>query len=118
MVMKSACLVLSILALAGCVTPAPPSGDVYRALGTEPFWALTIDSREIVFTEANAPGLRIVEPLPKVIHGFAGDIYQGRRIGINIVRTPCSDGMSERAYPHKVQLRVDTRSFEGCGGLP
>ena len=97
--------------------PTAVSAAPYRALGTEPFWALTIDSREIVFTEANAPGVQIVEPLPKVIHGFAGDIYQGKRIGVNIVRTPCSDGMSERVYPHQVQLRVDGRSFEGCGGL-
>ena len=115
---KKPWFVLGMLALAGCVTPPPQSKDVYRALGTEPFWALTVDNREIVFTEANAPGVRIVEPLPKVIHGFAGDIYQGKRINVNIVRTPCSDGMSERAYPHKIQLRVDTRSFEGCGGLP
>ena len=116
--MKIPCLVLGMLALAGCVTSPPPSNEVYRALGTEPFWALTIDRREIVFTEANAPGVRIVEPLPKVIHGFAGDIYQGKRINVNMVRTPCSDGMSERTYPHKIQLRVNERAFEGCGGLP
>ncbi len=109
---------LAVLTLAGCATPALPQGEPYRALGTEPFWSLNIDHREIVFTEANAPGVRIVEPLPKVIHGFAGDIYQGKRIGVNIVRTPCSDGMSDRVYPDKVQLRVDARAFEGCGGLP
>jgi uncharacterized membrane protein len=91
---------------------------VYRALGTEPFWALTIDARQIVFTEANSPGTRIVEPLPEVIHGFAGDIYQGKRIGVNIVRTRCSDGMSDRIYPDKIQLRADSRAFEGCGGVP
>jgi uncharacterized membrane protein len=100
------------------VRAASASTSSYRAAGTEPFWALTIDSREIVFIEANAPGVRIVEPLPKVIHGFAGDIYQGKRIGVNIVRTRCSDGMSDRVYPDKVQLRVDARSFEGCGGVP
>ena len=110
-----ACAVL----LAGCATvgPAPPPGPAqYRALGTEPFWSLELNGREMVFTEANAPGVRIVEPLPKVIHGFAGDIYQGKRIGLNIVRgAGCSDGMSDRRYPDRVQLRVDARSFEGCG---
>jgi len=107
--------------LTGCATVLPPSSpapNVYRALGTEPFWSLTLDGREMVFTEANAPGQRIVQPQPEVIIGFAGEIYQAPRIGLNIVHTPCSDGMSDRTYPDKVQLRVDQRSFEGCGGEP
>jgi heat shock protein HslJ len=45
-----------------------------------------------------------------------GDIYQGRRISLNIVHGQrCSDGMSDRVYRDKVQVRVDDRSFEGCG---
>ncbi|WP_300974190.1 META domain-containing protein [Sphingomonas sp. LHG3406-1] len=108
--------------LAGCATvpPAgPPAmpGSTYKAVGTEPFWALELNGRDMVFSEANAPGMRIVEPQPQPIHGFAGDIYQGRRINLNIVRGQrCSDGMSDRVYADKVQVRVDGRSFEGCGG--
>jgi uncharacterized membrane protein len=108
------------LLLAGCATlsPAPvEKGTSYRAVGTEPFWALELNGREMVFTEANAPGVRIVEAQPRAIHGFAGDIFQGRRINLNIVHGQrCSDGMSDRVYPDRVQLRVDARSFEGCGG--
>ncbi len=109
---------LAGLLLAGCTTVPPvEQGTVYRAVGTEPFWALELTGREMVFTEANAPGVRLVDPQPRPIHGFAGDIYQGRRINLNIVRgTRCSDGMSDRIYPDKVQVRVDGRSFEGCGG--
>ena len=106
--------------LAGCATlpPAPVEpGTSSQAVGTEPFWALELNGRDMVFTEANAPGARIVEPQPRPIHGFAGDIYQGRRINLNIVRGQrCSDGMSDRVYPDKVQVRVDERSYEGCGG--
>jgi uncharacterized membrane protein len=104
--------------LTGCTTvpPAEP-GTVYKAVGTEPFWALELNGREMVFTEADAPGVRIIEPQPRPIHGFAGDIYQGRRINLNIVRGQrCSDGMSDRVYPDRVQVRIDNRSFEGCGG--
>lgn len=112
--------VLAMAVLAGCATipPAPPQSEVtYRAVGTEPFWSLSLTGREMVFTEANAPGQRIAEPQPRPIHGFAGDIYQGRRINLNIVRGQrCSDGMSDRVYPDRVQVRVDGRSFEGCGG--
>lgn len=107
--------------LMGCATtPAsPPSeGRRYRALGTEPFWSLTINPQRMVFTEANAPGIEIVQPTPKVIVGFAGEIYETPRIGVNIVHARCSDGMSDRVYPDKVQVRIDDRRFEGCGGEP
>ena len=112
---------IAAFALAGCMTepplpPPPPSGDVYVALGTEPFWRLTINSSEIVFTEANAPGRQIAQPAPRPIIGVAGEIYQTPRINVNIVHAPCSDGMSDRTYPDKVQVRVDGRAFEGCGG--
>jgi heat shock protein HslJ len=113
-------LPLAVLLLAGCATmspPPPPIGDdVYRAVGTEPFWSLVIGERTLVFTEANAPGVEIVQPKPRPIIGFAGEIYQTPRINVNIVHARCSDGMSDRIYADKVQLRVDGRSFEGCGG--
>jgi uncharacterized membrane protein len=107
------------LLLTGCATVPTISAKpvaTYRALGTEPFWSLELNGRDMVFTEANAPGVRIVEAQPRAIHGFAGDIYQGRRISLNIVHGQrCSDGMSDRVYRDKVQVRVDDRSFEGCG---
>lgn len=103
--------------LAGCATvppmPADPAAS-YRALGTEPFWSLTLDGRQMVFTTVD--GQRVAEAQPRAIHGFAGDIYQGRRINLNIVHGQrCSDGMSDRTYPDKVQVSVDGRRFEGCG---
>lgn len=108
------------LLLAGCATvpPPPANDDVYRALGTEPFWSLTIDQRTIAFEEANAPGVRIVQARPRPIIGVAGEIYQTPRINVNIVHASCSDGMSDRIYPDKVQVRIDGRAFEGCGGQP
>jgi uncharacterized membrane protein len=97
------------------ITPNPPGGT-YRALGTEPFWSLTIDPQRMVFTEANAPGVEVVQSTPRVIVGFAGEIYQTPRIGVNIVHQQCSDGMSDRVYPDRVQVDVDGRRFNGCGG--
>jgi uncharacterized membrane protein len=59
----------------------------------------------------------ITEPTPPVIVGFAGEIYRTPRINVNIVHATCSDGMSDRVYPDKVQVTVDGRQFSGCGGL-
>jgi len=116
-------LALPLLALvAACMDPPPPPpltpnppGGVYRALGTEPFWGLTIDERQMVFTAPDAQP--IAQPTPRVIVGFAGEIYQTPRINVNIVHGQCSDGMSDRTYPDKVQVTVDGQRFNGCGGL-
>src|SRR3954462_13956750 len=96
-------LLLPILAASACmaapppppVTPNPPAG-VYRGAGTEPFWGVTIDERQIVFTLSGSEP--VAQPTPKVIVGFAGEIYQTPRINVNIVHGSCSDGMSDRSY--------------------
>src|SRR5690242_10978926 len=100
--------------LAGCATPQPAAAP-YRAAGTEPFWSLTIYQRTIGFTLAGSPSVRV--PKPQVIIGFSGEIYRTHRIDVNIVHGTCSDGMSDRTYPDKVQVRVDEHHFTGCGGL-
>ena len=93
--------------------PGPTTGD-YRAMGTEPFWDLTI-GRDLVFTD-RGNNLQVVQPAPRPIIAVAGEIYQTRRINVNIVHARCSDGMSDRSYPDQVQLTVDGRAYRGCGG--
>jgi uncharacterized membrane protein len=101
--------------LAACATPPPPPPAPYHAVGTEPFWNLLIDERNLTFIQPDAQP--ITQPTPKVINGFAGEIYNTPRIHVNIVHVACSDGMSDRAYPDKVQVDVDGKRFNGCGGL-
>ena len=109
-------LVLPLALLgASCMTAPPPPPAPYHAIGTEPFWGLLIDEHDLTFTQPDAQPIR--QPTPRVIHGVAGEIYQTSRINVNIVHAPCSDGMSDRTYPDKVQVTVDGRRFEGCGGL-
>ena len=101
--------------LGGCLAVPPPPAPPYHALGTEPFWNLLIDEHNLTFVQPEAAP--ITQPTPKVIVGFAGEIYQTPRINVNIVHASCSDGMSDRTYPDKVQVTVDGRRFDGCGGL-
>jgi heat shock protein HslJ len=114
-------LPLLALSLTACETyppgpfePGPPTTEgSYRAIGTEPFWDLTI-GRDLVFTD-RGNNVRVVQPTPRPINGIAGEIYQTPRINVNVVHTPCSDGMSDRTYPDTVQVRVDGREYRGCG---
>jgi heat shock protein HslJ len=105
------------LPLAACVTPiqAPPPG-AYLATGHMPEWNLTIDERNIEFMAPNA--VPVVAPTPPVIVGFAGEIYQTPRINVNIVHAACTDAMTGRAYRDRVQVDVNGRRYEGCGGDP
>ena len=109
-------LALSSATLLSACYPIPgPPPPPYHGVGTEPFWNLLIDERDLTFTQPDAQPIR--QPRPQPIHGFAGEIYQTPRINVNIVHAQCSDGMSDRSYPDKVQVDVDGRRFNGCGGL-
>ena len=111
---------LAILALAAsltaCLSHPPPAPAPYRAVGQSADWTLIIDDRFLTFIPA--PGAQpILQPAVKPIIGFAGEIYQTPRIGVNIVHAQCNDGRTDRAYPDRVQVDVDGRRYEGCGGL-
>lgn len=118
--MRHAVLATSVALLAACATvpSSPPHQGTYRALGTEPFWSLEIGASEMRFTTPETQNTPLVQPTPRPIIGIAGEIYQTPRINVNIVHARCSDGMSDRIYPDKVQVRVDGRAYEGCGGEP
>jgi heat shock protein HslJ len=110
-------IILAAAALASCATVPAPSATpaAYHALGTEPGWTLTIGERLMHFSGPYGQG-PVSEPTPRVIHGFAGEIWQGKRIRVNVVHGRCSDGMSDRVYSDSVQLGVDGKAYRGCGG--
>jgi uncharacterized membrane protein len=109
-------LLLSVaVGLSNCAPLPPPPPPPYHAVGTEPFWDLLIDERNLTFTLSGSEP--VLQRTPQVIHGFAGEIYQTPRINVNIVHGACSDGMSDRSYLDKVQVTVDGHRFNGCGGL-
>jgi hypothetical protein len=102
-------------ALCACMKVPGPPPPPYHAVGTEPFWNLLIDEHDITFVRPDQQPIE--QPTPKVIIGIAGEIYRTPRIDVNIVHAQCSDGMSDRVYPDKVQVTVDGTRFNGCGGL-
>jgi uncharacterized membrane protein len=105
-----------LFAAAGACGPHPPPPPApYHALGIDSAWHLIIDDKNVTYIGVGAQP--VLQPRPQAIIGIAGEIYQTPRINVNIVHGQCSDGMSDRIYPDRVQVTVDGRRFEGCGGL-
>lgn len=100
----------------GGYPPPPPSDQNYRALGTEPFWSVTIADGTMRYQPAD--GRVVTVPTPRPIVGINGERYQTRRLTVDITHVRCSDGMSDRTYPDTVRVTVDGRNLNGCGGGP
>ncbi|MET0309541.1 MAG: META domain-containing protein [Sphingomonas sp.] len=103
------------LVLAACAPAAAQTAEQpYHALGTEPFWSVTLDGATIRYEPAN--GASISVPSPKPIIGINGERYETPRLTVDITHVKCSDGMSDRSYRDTVSVRVGGRTLRGCGG--
>jgi heat shock protein HslJ len=102
------------LMLAACAPArAQTAEQPYHALGTEPFWSVTLDGRTIRYEPAN--GAPVSVPSPKPIIGINGERYETARLTVDITHVKCSDGMSDRSYRDTVTVRVGGRTLRGCG---
>ena len=126
---------LAVLTLAACSqgeTPDQPApepaepetvlGEVnleepLRALGTEPFWAVTIDENGLVYSGVDRPEERAPNAGPQMAGTTAmwsGQTDQGRVLGVTLIETPCSDGMSDRTYPLTARVEIGDEVLNGC----
>jgi len=101
--------------LAGCATVPAADEDSYRALGTEPFWSVTIDDGRMTY-ESPEGGFSV--PAPRGQELGDGRLWETRRITLQASNQECSDGMSDNIYPQAVRAVVDGRALNGCGGAP
>lgn len=114
--MKTAFLAIAAM-LAGCATAAAvPSGESYRAHGTEPFWSVTIAGGRIVYESPDQPGIDV--PARSLRAPHEGLRYGTRRMTVDINPGPCNDGMGDRYYADNVRVIFPGggRPLEGCGG--
>ena len=110
--MRRLALLAPLAVLGGCLAAPPPPPAPYQAVGINAPWNLLIDQQHVTFIQ----GATVIrQPRPQVIIGVAGEIYQTPRINVNIVHASCTAGAS--TYPDRVQVDVDGRRYEGCGGL-
>jgi uncharacterized membrane protein len=89
----------------------------FRMAGTEPFWALDIDSTGLRFRSPDdTAGVHWPQPSSRVsedtLH-WAGRTARGE-IEASIWPGQCSDGMSDRVWSYTAAVRIDTTKYTGC----
>ncbi|MCY7281738.1 MAG: META domain-containing protein [Sphingomonas bacterium] len=94
-------------------SPANPSAATYRAVGTEPGWALTINGGSMEYL-GDYGSVTIREATPANFRSRPGR-YNGSRLTLTISPGPCSDGMSDLVYRQTVRLIADGKAVSGCG---
>jgi heat shock protein HslJ len=113
--MKAVCLPIAAF-LAGCTTLPPaeaPASGPYRALGTEPFWSVTIADGRMAYDSPEG-GFSVGAPAARPSAG--GRRYETPRLTVDVTSRQCSDGMSDRRYADTVTVIKDGTRLNGCGG--
>lgn len=106
---------LAALLLTAAGSAAAQPSAPYRAVGTEPFWSVTIDRGRMTYDDPE--GRRVSVRTPRARPMRLGRRYETPRLSVTILRgQECSDGMSDRRYADRVRVHVDGRRLEGCGG--
>jgi len=91
-----------------------------RAQGNEPGWRLDIDGDRM--TLVTQSGDRRVAPTPAAQRTSAFTRYAARVDGSDVTATifnrPCKDTMTGMPHPHAVEVLLDGKKLNGCGGDP
>jgi heat shock protein HslJ len=114
--------VFLLFATTACAYPPelsdrPPAAEplVYRALGQEPGWTVTITEERIHYV-GDYGETRITVPTPDPRTTFNGHRYETKRLIVDITHDRCNDVMSGHGYGDTVMVIVDGETFYGCGG--
>lgn len=103
---------LSLL-LSSPAQDVPRDPRAYRAIGTEPFWSVTIGADRMVFDDVEGNETVARKPRPRTINGIT--FYRTSAFSVAIRNMECSDGMSDRRYADSVRVRIGKRTLNGCG---
>ena len=88
-----------------------------RALGTEPFWGVTISPESLVYSGVDQAEQTAPNPGPEVqgtTAVYASATGGGAAMVVTLVATECSDGMSDRVYPLTARVELGELSLNGC----
>ena len=94
-----------------------PSGHArYKALGTEPFWAVEVDGARLRYTTPDDQAGSTLEVARDEVAGFPrfSGQWQGQPLVLTLSAGPCSDGMSDNVHALSARLSVRGEELRGC----
>ncbi|WP_166040124.1 hypothetical protein [Sphingosinicella sp. YJ22] len=124
--MRTRLSLLSLLLLAACATPPRPYAPVdnvrYSAIGTDPFWMVTIGDDRIVLRlgQEGQEARDIV--YPRTLPVTQGDLTRWQSgdgtqvITVEARRMTAACERSGRRYEDHVRVMLSGRMLDGCGG--
>ena len=87
------------------------------ALGTEPFWSVTVDGTKLVLKRPDAPDRTFTAPGASIQPGRATWVAKASdraQLTLTIFASECSDGMSDRKYPWTAEVSLLNEALRGC----
>jgi len=99
--------------LAPLAHEAQADPNAYRAIGTEPFWSLTITRDRIVYDDVEDRETVVRKPRAQTANGNL--VYRTRAMTVVIRNQECSDGMSDRRFADTIRVKIGRRTLNGCG---
>ncbi|WP_150292196.1 membrane-like protein [Sphingobium estronivorans] len=96
-------------------SPAPerPAQGRYRAIGTEPFWAVTVKGSTATLERPDKAPVRFA--VSRYNDGRTIR-YLGGGFSMTLSEGPCSDGMSDAIWSDRVAIAFGEGTLDGCGG--
>ncbi|MEJ7935749.1 membrane-like protein [Sphingobium sp. AN558] len=92
----------------------PPARIDYRAIGTEPFWAVTLRGSTAVLERPDRLPLDVAVTRSDDANAIR---YRGEGFAMTVSAGPCSDGMSDAIWSDSVQIAFGEGTLKGCGGV-
>ena len=87
------------------------------ARGNEPFWAVRIEGTTLTLLRPDHPDAAYKAPGATILPGVASweaKAADGRVLKLRLFVSPCSDGMSDHAYPMTAEVEADGETLRGC----
>lgn len=93
--------------------PGRPDPISYKAIGTEPFWAVTVKGATAVLERPDSGPVRFSINR----HNEGQKVrYVGDGFTMIVTEGPCSDGMSDSVWSDRVSVAFGGGTLKGCGG--
>lgn len=108
----------SMSAIAGADDGIPPTYTIFRAVGDEPGWIVTIDDSLEIHWDYDEYRVTVAVPEAETEDGVVrySFTHEGTPFVITVREGDCTDTMAGREYPAVVEVMIGDRKLTGCGG--